>query len=191
MLCDLHTHLLPGVDDGAADLSESLRLLSQEEACGVDTVVLTPHFKPQVQNAEEFFSRRAAAFETLKAAYGGPITFRLGAEVLYSKYLANMERIHDFCIEGTDYLLLEMPYHAQFDEKTVRSVLRLADEHGIRPILAHVERYEAVLRDVAILERFRECGCLFQVNAATVTKKDFRTLFEEAVARRLFGSVGQ
>lgn len=173
MLCDLHTHLLPGVDDGAADLSESLRLLSQEEACGVDTVVLTPHFKPQVQNSEDFLARRAAAFETLREGYSGPIEFRLGAEVLYSKYLANMERIGDFCIEGTDYLLLEMPYHAQFDEKTVRSVLRLFDEHGIRPILAHVERYDAVLRDVSILERFREGGCLFQVNAATVTRKGF------------------
>lgn len=173
MLFDLHTHILPGADDGAADLSESLALLKQEELCGVGTVVLTPHFKPQLHSPQEFFATRSATYQTLKEAYDGDVRLVLGAEVLYSQYLAGVENVHDFCIEGTDYLLLEMPYHARFDERVVHSVLRLLDEHRIRPILAHVERYEAVRRDYTVLDQFREFGCLFQINAASVLQKGF------------------
>lgn len=175
MLYDLHTHLLPGIDDGAADLSESLALLKQEQDCGVDTVVLTPHFKPQIQKNAEFLEKRAASFEKLKAAFDGEMQFVLGAEVLYSPYLASIENIRDFCIGESDYLLLEMPYHARMADDVLRAVSRLMDEHGIRPILAHVERYEAVRRNVHVLEKFRTIGCLFQVNASTLSSKSFFT----------------
>lgn len=173
MLCDLHTHILPGIDDGAADLSESITLLTQEKDCGVDTVVLTPHFKPQLQKPTDFLENRARAFEQLTKASDGSIRFLLGAEVLYSKYLSAIENLRDFCIQDTDYLLLEMPYHAKFDDRVLQSVGRLVDEHGILPILAHVERYEAVRRDPEILLRFREMGALFQVNAQSFLQKNF------------------
>ncbi|MBR6530712.1 MAG: hypothetical protein IKT43_04780 [Clostridia bacterium] len=176
MLADLHTHLLPGIDDGAADLKDSLALLNQERACGVDTVVLTPHFKPQVQESGAFFAARARAFELLKSQKEAEgFRFVLGTEVLFSKYLASIENVCDFCIEGTRFMLLELPYHAQFDDAVFSAVRRLCDEHGIVPILAHVERYEAVRRNVHVLEAFREFGALFQVNAATLAAKNLST----------------
>lgn len=170
MSADLHTHILPGVDDGAADLSESLALLEQERESGVDTVVFTPHFRIQQQKPQEFFARREKAFAAC-APFVQDTRCLLGAEVLYSEYLANLDSIRDFAIESTDYLLLEMPYQAQFTDRLIASVMRLRDEHGLTPILAHVERYEAVRRNVGILERFREFGCLFQVNAGSVLSK--------------------
>ncbi len=175
MLFDLHTHILPGIDDGAADLSESLALLKQEQDCGVDTVVLTPHFRPQIQKPAEFLEKRSRAFEALSGAFEGEMKFVLGAEVLYSPYLASIENIRDFCIGDTDYLLLEMPYRARMADDVIRAVSRLMDEHGIRPILAHVERYEAVRRNVYVLDKFRAVGCLFQVNASTLAAKSFFT----------------
>lgn len=173
MLYDLHTHVLPGIDDGATDLSESLALLNQEKECGVSTVVLTPHFRAQVQKPQEFLARRAHAFETLSAGYQGEIQLVLGAEVLYSPYLASIENIRDFCIGDTNFLLVELPYQARMGDDVLRALTRLVDEHGILPILAHVERYEAVRRDVQVLQKFRSIGCLFQVNAATLAGKSF------------------
>lgn len=171
MYIDLHTHILPAIDDGAATLEESLALLSQEKDNGVDTVVLTSHFRAQVQKPQEFLSARQSAYETLLAQTDGSIRLVLGAEVLYSEYLAGIENIRDFCLSGTDYLLLEMPYHAPFGEKVFSAVARLRDEHGIIPILAHVERYEAIRRDARLLYRFRELGCLMQVNADSLLEK--------------------
>lgn len=173
MLADLHTHILPGIDDGAQDLQESLRLLEAEAENGADTLVFTPHFKPQHLKPQTFFENRARAWETLRPHIKEGVSVYLGAEVLYSEYLPNLENIRDFCIGQTDYLLLEMPYRAVFDDKVIGSVERLSGEHGIIPVLAHVERYEAVLRDPHVLSRFREFGCLFQVNADSILQKNF------------------
>lgn len=187
MLCDLHTHILHGIDDGAADLACALELVKQEQDCGVDTIVLTPHFRAQKRHPEEFFALRARATEELRAACGDGVTFRLGAEVLYSQYLSSIENIRDFCIEGTDYLLLEMPYFAEFNDRVLQAVGRLRDEHGILPILAHVERYEAVRRNPYLLASFREYGCLFQVNASTFETGGFfaRRFVKTLVRERL------
>jgi len=60
-LTDLHTHILPGMDDGARNVAMSLAMLEAERAQGVDTVVLTPHFYREREDAERFLQRREAA----------------------------------------------------------------------------------------------------------------------------------
>jgi len=109
---DFHTHILPAVDDGSKSVEESLEMLAMEREQGVETVVLTPHFYPQSDRPHRFLDRRQRAFEKLMAAGGAEQLprFRLGAEVYYFNGIGSWEGLKDLAIEGTKYVLIEMPF---------------------------------------------------------------------------------
>ena len=140
-MTDTHTHILPGVDDGAADVAQSLAMLRASRAQGVDTVVLTPHFYPNRESLNGFLSRREAAFEALQATVGPKLPrLLLGAEVAWFPGIEHMEDIHRLTIGNTPYLLLELPYQA-WTQEHLDSVWALAEAGRVIPILAHVDRY--------------------------------------------------
>ena len=78
---DFHTHVLPGIDDGARDLPASLSMLSRLQAQGIDTVVATPHFYAHRQEAAQFLENRAAALAAVKSAGDSLPTVLPAAEV--------------------------------------------------------------------------------------------------------------
>ena len=81
-MIDFHTHILPGIDDGAKSLEESLSLLKMEQEQGVDTIVLTPHYFHERQSLDEFLQQRNTAYEQLRHAAEREkisINFHLGA----------------------------------------------------------------------------------------------------------------
>ena len=140
-MTDTHTHILPGMDDGAADLSESLRLLRRSKAQGVKTVVLTPHFYPDRESVDSFLARRQEAYELLcREVPSGFPRLVLGAEVAWCAGLEHMERLKELTMGQTDYLLLEMPYMSWTDEQ-LTGILRLVEDGRVTPVMAHVDRY--------------------------------------------------
>lgn len=140
-MTDTHTHILPGIDDGAADISESLRILTKCKKDGVKTVVLTPHFYPTRESVDSFLERRARAFDTLQAAVTPDLPrLVLGAEVAWCAGLENMKQIRQLTMGSTDYLLLEMPY-MEWTRDHLESVWNLASDGRVIPVLAHVERF--------------------------------------------------
>ncbi len=147
-MTDLHTHILPGVDDGAKDPEESLKLLSLERAQGVDTVVLTPHFYRDREKAESFLHRRAEAMLVLeeRLAQLSPNErealpkLRLGAEVAWWPNLAGCEQLPELCIEGTKNLLLELPF-SPWSEQMIKRIYDLMGRTGVTPVIAHLDRY--------------------------------------------------
>ena len=91
-MTDLHCHILPNIDDGAKDVSISLRLLEKEYADGVRNIAFTSHFNSERTTPDAFLQKRAAAYETLTAALPtGPeamqFRFKLGCEVYFSPKL--------------------------------------------------------------------------------------------------------
>ena len=181
MLVDLHTHILPGVDDGAENIEQSLKLLEAERQNGVDAIVFTPHFLPQNGTIEHFLKRRDTAFQSLLPKAPSEIRYLCGAEVLYSQYLANLEDVRSLCFQGTDYLLLELPYEASFTDKLFLAVERLVDEYAITPIIAHVERYLSVRAHPEHLIRFREMGCHIQINASSLLHPASRQVVKKLI----------
>lgn len=142
---DCHSHILPGMDDGAASAAESLSLLNLLQNDSVDIVIATPHFYPQKETAGVFLERRAAAFGRLSLAMANGNVYpqvKPGAEVYFSSDL-RFQDMKPLCIEGTDYLLLELPY--QLFTKTLVNAyfdfLSSCADSGIHVILAHIERY--------------------------------------------------
>ena len=145
---DLHTHILPGLDDGADTVETSLAMLREEYAQGVDTVALTPHFYRDREHLSDFLQRRKeACYKLLAAANALSEEERkmlpklvLGAEVAWVPNLAQLPELERLCYQNTKYLLLELPFGA-WDDTLFRQIYDLMNCRGITPIIAHIDRY--------------------------------------------------
>lgn len=163
-MIDLHTHILPEIDDGSSSVDISLELLEKERRQNAGTVVLTPHFYPWRDKPEYFFAKREQAWQKLSAALPNehPKLF-LGAEFAWYDGISHTPEIFDFRIQGTELFLLEMPF-VRWTDRMIEDVLRLNDKRHIQVVLAHVDRYFR-FSGKDMLERLLEAGVIFQFNA--------------------------
>lgn len=144
MLIDFHSHFLPGIDDGAQNVEIGTAMLCDAVSQGVKCSVATPHYYPDSgMTVSDAILMRDEAYECLisHAEQNGvhlPQILR-GFEVAYDDSLLSENNLHDLCIEGTDYLLLEMPYTV-WDENIVENIYDLSIS-GVKIVLAHMDRY--------------------------------------------------
>lgn len=166
-MTDLHTHILPGIDDGAPDLEASLRLLEMQRQQGVRNIAMTSHFSCDDGTVEDFLERREAAWAALREKIGTAEDFniKLGSEVYFSPRLLQLD-VRRLCLEGTNVLLLELPMNQR--PQFLQEVLCELRDDGIIPLLAHVERYAYVGSDPTIVADWLELGAYAQVNAGSV-----------------------
>ena len=162
-MTDLHSHILPGMDDGAADTKEAIALLRAQQRDGVGVVALTPHYNSYRDHFDKFLRKREKAFERLReAAKDIPVKLLLGAEVAFFEDLPNHD-IEPLCITGTKAVLIEMPI--AFYPSSVPEVFCSLSQKGFVPIVAHVERYPYIMHDEGLLDDLSLCGALMQINA--------------------------
>lgn len=165
-MTDLHTHILPQMDDGAKTVEISLQMLRKEWEQGVKTVALTPHFYPDREEIETFLSRRAESYAMLKAALPEeePLPeLILGAEVAMGPNMHKWENIHTLCYENSRCLLVELPFFV-WNEGVFRELLELMNFTGITPVIAHIDRYWSIVGKKHI-ERLLEMGIPVQLSA--------------------------
>lgn len=165
-LVDIHSHVLPGLDDGARDLEEALAMLRVAAADGIEIIAATPHAADV--NVEQV--RAGVASLNRQAAEAGlEITVVTGSEVRLSADLADRYREGEIVpLNGTGYVLVELPSRRQWPQllETTVYTMQMA---GITPILAHAERYLAVQQDPAVLLPLVNMGVFVQVNAAALS----------------------
>ncbi|MDK2942804.1 MAG: protein-tyrosine phosphatase [Acetobacterium sp.] len=165
-MIDIHAHLLPGVDDGAKTLTESLNMIRSAKAQGFQGVVLTPHYYPDhkmtstiVQNKEQV----ALLKKAMKAA-GIEIDLFLGNEVFYGQEtLELLGKGHYTTLNDSRYLLVETMRQC-LDFYSFSVFLNKLRLQGITPIIAHPERYEFIQNDPNSLVRLIQDGNLAQLN---------------------------
>ncbi len=164
-MIDWHCHLLPAVDDGSRDLTESCSMLSELAQQGTDFVIATPHFLANDESVDDFLQRREAARSLLNenAPPGAPQVI-CGAEVKYYPGISRMSGLERLAIEGTRLILVEMPM-SHWTEYTVKEIIQLANATGLTPILAHFERYLPFQNEKS-LRKLLDNGVLMQVNAS-------------------------
>ncbi len=165
---DIHSHFLPKMDDGSKSTEMSMEMLRTSKACGVTTMVSTSHFYGSNESPERFLRRRKHAYEKLLPLLGDDTPeIRLGAEVLYFPGIAQSEEVHRLAIEGTDLILIEMPF-VPWSEKIFDELMSFQYNSGLHIILAHVERYQAIQkRD--IYSCLFDLPVYFQCNAEAFT----------------------
>lgn len=167
-IIDMHCHILPGVDDGARDVETSLAMLEASRAQGVQYMVATPHFYATRDRVDTFLDRRREAWETLKPRMGADYPgIVLGAEVAFFRGISRAERLEALKIEGTDCLLLEMPFRP-WSEDDVDEVSEILEKRGYTIILAHIERYLAMRGNADYIGNLLELPVLAQINAESL-----------------------
>ena len=161
---DFHAHILPGADHGSDSTETSLVQLEYANEVGVTRIVATPHFYPHRHTLDAFIKRRYDAYSSLMSVYNGNIDIKLGAEVLLCEGLENLEGLEKLCLEGTDFILIELPF-SEFRESYVDTVRKI-QRRGLKVILAHVDRYP-----VSDIEKLLDIGVKYlQVNAEGMAK---------------------
>lgn len=173
-LIEMHCHILPGVDDGSKDTETSVKMLRRLALQGAETVVLTPHYYSDSISLADFIARRNAAFTNLQAALPPDAPrLLLGAEVYVSRYLMNNPDLTPICVTGTRCALLEHNFGDNFGTETLDRITALTCDHGIRPILAHIERYKALMDHPGLIDELRDMGCATQVNISAFANASF------------------
>jgi len=164
-MIDLHTHILPGVDDGAADLDMALAMGRSAWEAGITAIAVTPHFyeipswsrvKQKVKELQTEFARAQIGVELVP-----------GAELLMDLDLLEMkkEEIPTYGDAGR-YCLVELP--ALQIPLYAEQVLFAVQTKNITPIIAHPERYAAVVSDPNLVFTWIEQGCLVQMNSGSI-----------------------
>lgn len=164
---DVHCHLLPGVDDGARTMEESLRLLRMEYEQGVRTVLLTPHYRRgYFETMRDTVQQRFEELKRCASEEGLQIELHLGCEFYrISEMQAMLDADSRFRIAGTKYVLLEFTPNDLPD-----TIWRHTGDlliAGYRPVIAHAERYRA-LRDLTLVRRLVDAGAYLQVNGGSI-----------------------
>ncbi len=169
MIFDIHSHILPSVDDGAKDMDTALQLLSMMKEQGITDVMATPHFYPQTENFENYVETVENSFSSLKQNLSGKDlpNLYLGCEMLYFDGLGNSQLLSRFCLNGSEFLLLELSNDC-INDKFFKDIDRMRDRHGITPIIAHVERYYKDYNYKNLFRFLESEGLPAQINAASV-----------------------
>ena len=166
-MIDLHTHLLHNIDDGASCLEISLDYIKEQANCGVNTIVLTPHFRTSTANLVEFCQLRSARYEELLPhAREHGVSLLLGSEVMCEDRSVLQLDLRQLCIRNTNYILLE--FWPTVSRYTMFYIVEAIVRIGLIPILAHVERYNILNGKPELLFELVQAEALLQVNAVTI-----------------------
>lgn len=171
---DCHSHILPGIDDGAKDIQESIWMLQNLSSQGVTTIWLTPHFYPCKEDLDSFLVKRDKKYSTLKP-YADRLKMELipASETYLSDCLFNIPSISDLCVNGQKYILTELPFSSECSLAFTR-ISRLINNYDVIPILAHIERYPKIFKNVEYLNELIDMGCLIQMNLSALENGFFR-----------------
>lgn len=188
-MIDFHSHILPGIDDGAEDVKMSIRMLRESFRQGVKTVVATPHcYLFDESNIREFIEKRNESYRLLTEAMkkeSEPLPeIKLGCELRIMREPSDMGLLRELCIENTDYIMVEMPYKKWNDNHydwLYSLILK-----GMRPIMAHIERFWGNKKDFYNLYGL---DLVYQINAESVLsfpdKFNIAKLFSEGAVHIL------
>jgi len=178
-MIDLHTHILPGLDDGAADIYDTLEMAEIAVRSGVTAMAATPHCNiPGVYHnyyGEEYIQVFQKAERALNEE-GIPLTLYAGMEVFVTEDLPRLLREGKILtINAGRYLLVEFSFEE--DPQFVERMLQKIQELGLTPIIAHPERYEFVKEDPLLVSEWKRKGYEIQINKGSLQGRFGRRIY--------------
>lgn len=166
-LIDMHTHILPDMDDGSRSVEESAELIRLSYEQGVRVLSMTPHFYPGNESPEHFLKRRDNSVRKLVKALeimeDVPKIY-FGAEVEFFQGISRVDEMERLTIGESGILLVEMPF-SKWTERMVNELYELRACQGVTPLIAHVDRY-LDFGNEDMVDEMIENGILIQANAS-------------------------
>lgn len=178
---DIHTHMLPNIDDGSKSIEMTLNMLRMSSETGTKKIVFTPHYfkyKKFPYTKEELQAKFNEVKELVKEN-NIDLEVYLGQEVnMFSSIVDKLEQKEILTINDSKYVLVEIPYKNAEPIKLAEEVIYDLKVSGFVPIIAHPERYDDLLRNPHKLSEWVEQGCLLQVNRESIMEKKAKSVYK-------------
>ena len=163
-MIDFHSHILPGIDDGARNYEESKKLLLEAKEYGFDKIISTSHYAINCFETPEY--KRKELIEDLKSDIDSVDIF-LGSEIFITYNIVSLlQEYKASTLNGTNYVLFELPLRSHFSN--LKDTINKLKENGYKLILAHPERYSDVQNNFNFLYELKEMGVLLQANYGSI-----------------------
>lgn len=193
-LFDMHCHILYGVDDGSKNAEMTLNMLEKAYSEGIREIICTPHYNYEAwkKNPEELLSAFKTVKEFAENKFPG-LSLYPGAEIFYKKDISDNDFMNHAVptMAGSRYILMEFITSVSFDY--IKEAVRIAVSNGYIPIIAHINRFDALFMDIDKVENLYNDGAYMQLNAGSITGKEGRVVkkfCKELLSRGLCNFVG-
>ena len=162
---DIHSHILPGIDDGAKDIEESLELISEMKKLGFSKIIGTPHiYKGLYENDKASISK---SFKTLIKKSENYIDISYAAEYMLDSSIIEIAKNKSLLTLKDNYVLVEISMISEINN--LKEIIFEIQTNGYIPVIAHPERYLYYSRNFNKIENFKRLGCKLQLNLLALT----------------------
>ncbi|MFY7670073.1 tyrosine-protein phosphatase [Tenacibaculum sp. MEBiC06402] len=190
---DIHSHLLPGIDDGAKSIEDSIALISKMYSYGIKNFITTPHVLGDVypNSSEEILEKLEEVKQALVKNGFHDININAAAEYMMDEQFVERLEKNDILTLKDNMILVEMSYfNAPINLYDILFEIQLK---GYKPVLAHPERYNFYHNDFQNYYKLKKAGCLFQLNLLSLTEQyggGVKKTAERLIKENLYDFVG-
>jgi tyrosine-protein phosphatase YwqE len=190
---DIHSHLLPGIDDGAKNLNDSIELITRMRSFGIKNFVTTPHVLGDIypNSSETILQKLAEVKEELSQKGIHDIHISAAAEYMMDEQFLERLQKKDILTLKDDFILVEMSFfNAPINLYDILFEIQLK---GYKPVLAHPERYNFYHNDFENYYKLKKAGCVFQLNLLSLTEqygKEVKKTGEKLLELGMYDYVG-
>lgn len=183
-MTDFHSHILPSLDDGSKSPEMSVEMIKIGINQGVNKFIFTPHFYSDNTSYQDFIiSRKKAIIELSSHCQQSEFEmpeFLVGAEVALTDKTCSLENLDKLCIEGTELLLLELPY-SPFVNWAPKAIYNIMYERNITPVMAHLDRYISSRAHKPVIEEILKMDIPIQINASAFLDRKARKFIKKLI----------
>jgi tyrosine-protein phosphatase YwqE len=190
---DIHSHLLPGIDDGAKDLNNSIDLISKMRSYGIKNFITTPHVLGDVyaNSSKTIKNKLKQVKEELLKRNINDVSIEAAAEYMMDEQFSELLAKNDILTLKDNLILVEMSYFSA--PNNLLEIIFEIQLKGYKPILAHPERYNFYHNNFDFYYKLKKAGCLFQLNLLSLTEqygKNVQKISEKLLKENLYDFVG-
>ena len=186
---DIHSHILPGIDDGSKDVEESISLISQMKEIGFSKIIGTPHtYQGLYDNTNESIK---GSYNLLKKGLKANIEIDYASEYMIDGSLLKRIEEKSLLTLKDNHVLVEMSFISAPND--LYKILFQLQLNGYIPVLAHPERYSFLFRTFEEYNKLKKVGCKFQINLLSTTGyygKDITNISDKLLKNNLIDFVG-
>lgn len=190
---DIHSHLLPGIDDGAKDLNNSIELIQKMSSYGIKNFITTPHIMGDLYpNTPEIINTRLTEVKNELIKRGiTDIAIKAAAEYMLDEDFSIILEKENILTLKDNLVLVEMSYFSP--PNNLFDILFQLGLKGYKPVLAHPERYNSYHKNFRVFQKLKNAGCLFQLNLLSLTEnygKEVQKTSERLLKENMYDFVG-
>ncbi len=165
-MVDIHSHIIFAVDDGAKTAADTEQILSDSYSQGVRVIIATPHRRKNMfETSNQVIVNNFEKVKQIAKSIADDLQIHLGAEIYYtSDIIEKLKNVTYWTLAGSQYALIEFSNYTPYS--TIYGALNDILLLGIRPVIAHIERYDCLAENKQKIDELIELGCLVQINAS-------------------------